>query len=375
MITIEKTILAGALKLLSPVAAVRGPLPVLEHLKIEPARPGRILICATNLEQTLSLSVEAECAEEFPPFLVPARKLCSIISVAEGHTVEMVPAEKCITVKSGLAVYQLETIAEEFPEPDEQKEPRFYVLRAEALLSALNMVRHAQSRDESRPVLCGTCLELPEDPQEDSFLAVATDGRRLAYAQAGAEQPQPLKPVLPAPAVDELCRVLACGLEETETVQVSISKVNAVFSVGGGRLTTKLLEGGYPAWRQVIPAPAGYGAVQVNRGELLNKIQQVRVMLADQSAAVQLRFAEDGITLVADEAGAGRAEGMLQFSGGLEAEIACNPVFLSEALKASGAAEAEIRILDAMSPILIRNAGAIRLEQVVMPIRVKGAGK
>jgi DNA polymerase-3 subunit beta len=166
-------------------------------------------------------------------------------------------------------------------------------LDAGAFSDALRQVVSAASKDEGRPVLTGVLLAA----ENDGLRLVATDSYRLAVRDLpgvsvlGAEQ----RVLVPARALNELQRVLSDGPEVT----LRIGENDATFEIGGTRLSTRLIPGDFPNYRQLIP-PSHPNLLTVNRGELLDAIRRMKILARDTStttSVLRLKISADSLQL------------------------------------------------------------------------------
>ena len=359
-----KSELSEALKLLMPIVPSRSTVPVLGSLHVGPgSSPCTVNISATNMEQNVSVETACE-ADGDQAFLIPARKLSSIVSAAKSEFIEISAGKKTVEIKCGASAFTLDTLpAEDFPEEGLSEAPNTIRIDSLDLLSLLTQTRHASSTDETRHILCGVNLEVGGG----TIAAIATDGRRLACCSIEAATPEAeIGLVLPSPAVNEICKMLTLAEEPGEVV-VEINSNRAAIRFNRVKLLTKLIDGNYPNWRHVVPA-GGEHTISLARADLLDTVNQVRIMCdADASLAVHLAFSKGFVQLSTEAGGVGRAEGLLQFNNGFELAISCSPQFLADALKATDADEMEFILSDSISPILLKSGP---LTQVIMPIRV-----
>lgn len=360
-----KAELAEALKICGPVVPARSTIPAFSALQFT-AEQGEVAVVANNGEQAICtrLSVEGITGDEAPSgtLLVPAARLTAIINAAEGEmlTIESTDPE---TVKIHIlgSTFELDTLPPEgFPAlPSSESEA--LELDAVQLHRALSQVQHAQSTDDSRAILNGVMLSVGQG----HLHAVATDGRRLALATPGTvDDPDARQVVLPSAAVREICKVIA--IEDPETALIKINSAIIAIELGSTTLFTKMVAGNFPNYKQVIPASSTH-EIAINRAALLNKVNQVRIIVAaDAALAIRMEFSESGVALKANAAEVGRAEGLMQFSAGFQMEMALNPGFLAQALKATNADEISFHLTDALSPIVIKTTDLL---QVIMPVR------
>jgi DNA polymerase-3 subunit beta len=236
-------------------------------------------------------------------------------------------------------------------------------LPADAFGDALRQVVRAASTDESRPILTGVLFTT-----EDSALRlVATDSYRLAVRDVpgvsvlAADQ----KVLVPSRALNELVRVLPASGEIT----LRLGEREATFDVGEARLTTRLIEGEFPNYRQLIPSSYP-NRVTVAREALLDGIRRVK-LLARDATPIRLGLSKETLDLTAVAQDVGNAAETLdaQYEGE-EMTVAFNPEYLSAGVDAVAGDDVQLETLDALKPAVLRAPGDAALLYLLMPVRV-----
>jgi DNA polymerase-3 subunit beta len=195
---------------------------------------------------------------------------------------------------------------------------------------------------------------------------VATDGRRLAMVDADLEFPASHETdvIIPTKAVQELQRLLGDAGE----VIVKLSDSQISFAIGDSLLASKLIEGNYPNYRQVIPGDSNERVV-IGREALLETVRRVSLLSSDKSNSVKLVFSENHIEVTANSPDVGEAqESMDVIYQGPPMQIAFNPEFLQAPLRALDTNDVYLDLIDEMSPGVLRIEGSFLY--VLMPMRV-----
>jgi DNA polymerase-3 subunit beta len=217
--------------------------------------------------------------------------------------------------------------AEEFPPIPEFKEQSTIRMEQIKVKSMLRRTAYAVSIDENRYVLNGLFLSF----REKKLTMVATDGRRLALAEEEVEQTQekPLEIIVPTKAIQELSRQLG---EEGE-IEIRITENQASFSMGKEKeeetvVVTKLVEGAYPNYKQVIPSESKH-RVTLDKEELLHAVRRAEIMTSDKSNSVKMTFTENTLKLTANTPEVGESQETIAINySGEETSIAFNPQYL-----------------------------------------------
>lgn len=246
---IEATVKAvsDALKLAGRACPGSAALPVLGYVLIEATEAGLQLVC-TNLDQTMAVTCEAVRIDGDGSVCLPLNRLLAILATQYGEFALEVDDKALATLRTKTANYTLQGhAADEFPARP-AFEGKAAAVRESDLLGVLTRVAPAMSTDAKRYVLNGVLIEC----QKRAVNVVATDGRRLHVEPLKGVQFGAVRAIVPGPAVRQLCRALASSDED---VRIEIADGWASFAGAEWTLTTKLIEGTYPNWRQVVPSP------------------------------------------------------------------------------------------------------------------------
>jgi DNA polymerase III subunit beta len=236
-------------------------------------------------------------------------------------------------------------------------------LPAAAFGEALRQVVRAASTDEARPILTGVLLAA----EDDGLRMVATDSYRLAVRDLpgqqalGADQ----KVLVPGRALSEVQRLVGNGEELT----MRLGDRDATFEVGGTVLSTRLIDGDFPNYRQLIP-PSHPNTLTVSRDALLEAIRRVK-LLARDATPIRLQLAAETLRLTAITPDVGNATEELDatYEGG-ELTIAFNPDYLAAGVEACTGEEITLHVQDALKPAVVRGAGVADYLYLLMPVRV-----
>lgn len=277
-----------------------------------------------------------------------------------------------LTPKSGH--YQVRAMgAEEFPELPVIENAQPLELTTAALIEGLKGSLFATSGDETKQVLTGVHLKLTQDTLEFA----ATDGHRLAVVETMNERPlggsDEIEVTVPAKALRELERMLAHSASSDEPVALYLDQGQVVFEWQQQRLTSRTLEGQYPAYRQLIPRQFAR-EVTLERRQFLSTLERIAVLADQKNNIVKLTI--DGgaqqITLSceAQEMGSGRESMPAQISGE-DIEIAFNVKYLMEGLKALPSSEIQMHLNQNLTPVIFTPLGGLKMTYLAMPVQLR----
>lgn len=369
-ITIQKQSLVAALAKTQSVSSARSTLPILSTVLIQ-ATDGKTQFTGTDLDIAIQCWADANATAKGEVAL-PSRRLYDIARVlVEGDVSIEVDQKHCATIRSGPSLFKLMGMAPtEFPTlPVLSKECPSITVPQAVLRSMLQAVEHAISVDETRFVLCGVLFSV----EKDKLQAVATDGRRLAVKDETAPENVQrstsniqLSTILPSSLVSHLLRELG----DTADVTISLSPSHVQFQLFGGTcITSKLIEGVFPNWKQVLPSESKHD-IAVNREAITTVLRRVSLMINEKINSVNLVFAKNELTISANSPDVGGACESLavKFTAPKPLSIAFNPQYLIEAIHGATADDVTLHLVDELSPLRVTAADGY--SAVVMPMRM-----
>lgn len=365
-VTIAKDELIAGLQAVQNVVSTRTTLPILSNVLLK-AADGRLHLTATDLDVTVTSAVSAR-VETAGATTIPVKRFFSIVRELQAPDVELKTDDRhATTLQAGASLYKINGIsAEEFPPAPKFPEGEQVTLPQEKVKGMLKRTSIAISLDESRYVLNGVFMSFAPD----KLTMVATDGRRLSMAEEelGGEGGAKGEIIVPTKAVNELNRLLQGSGE----VELRFTENQAMFQLksdGGPSVTliSKLVEGNYPNYRQVIPTETKE-RVPLSREELLSALRRAEIMTNDKSNSVKLTFSKNNLAITANtpEVGEGREAIAINYKGP-DIAIAFNPGYLMEPLKVLEDDEVYMELNDELSPGVLRINGPFLY--VLMPMR------
>ncbi len=359
---ISKEAFLDGLQKVQHVVSSRTTLPILSNVLLV-ARDGRLQFTTTDLDVGITGSVEATIEKEGATTL-PAKRLVSIVRELPASEVEVsVDAKNHASIRSGPSFFKIIGLGEaEFPPLPDFANAKEFKIPQNVLRDGLRKTAYAISTDETRYVLNGIFTSF----RDGKMTLVATDGRRLAMVDADLEFPASHETdvIIPTKAVQELQRLLG----DAGDVIVRLSESQISFSIGDSLLCSKLIEGNYPNYRQVIPGDSNERVV-ISREALLETVRRVSLLSSDKSNSVKLVFSENRIEVTANSPDVGEAqESMDVIYQGPPMQIAFNPEFLQAPLRNLDTNDVYLDLIDEMSPGVLRIEGTFLY--VLMPMRV-----
>jgi DNA polymerase-3 subunit beta len=365
-LTTKREELVSKLSIVSRAVSTRAATQALSGVLLTAAE-GKVTLTATDLDLGLRTAVDAEVESE-GQVLLPGRLFAEVArSLADSAVeIETREAERDVEIRSGSSSFHLRTLpAEDFPKLPQPGEETTLKIPAPALGASIDLVARAASRDDMRPVLTGVFVS----GSGTEMTMVATDSYRLAVKRTllEAELGGEIEANIPARALRELGRILST--EGADEAVVTLLPNQAVFEAGSILLTTRLIDGQFPNYRQLLPESYEHD-VRLPRSDFLDVVRRVS-QLAQRNAPLRLAFQPGELTVAAETPDVGDAvETMPAAFEGEALEIGFNPEFLREGIESIEGDEVMLRLISPLRPGLMQPVDNEDFRYLVMPIRL-----
>jgi DNA polymerase III subunit beta len=359
----ERDLLVEALSTAGRATAGRGgALPVLSGLRLE-LSGDHLTVVGTDLDLTITVKAEVSGVAD-GVIVAPGRLVTDIVRALEPGVVSLEADEDDLRITSGRSQFSVRTHpAGDFPRlPAPSGEE--LTLPVEGLADALRQVVRAASNEESRPILTGVLMAA----EGEGLRLVSTDSYRLAVRDLagigilGADQ----RVLVPSRALNELGRLLAGSGE----VALRLGEHDATFTIGSIAVTTRLIEGEFPNYRQLIPSSYP-NKLTIAREALLDAVRRVKLLARDPTTPVRIDLRPDGIqlTVVTNDWGTATEDVDAKYEG-VEMKVAFNPAYLIDGVEAIGGEEVVLSTLDSLKPATLRPTEGDDYLYLLMPVRV-----
>ncbi|MDR2420221.1 MAG: DNA polymerase III subunit beta [Puniceicoccales bacterium] len=374
--TISKNAFSDGLQQVLHAVSLRASLPILSHVKLD-VRENNVTLTTTNLDLGIQCHMTAMVEAE-GSIALPVKKLATIVKALPGQEVSVEESSKShIILRSGAATFKIGGLGvEEFPKLPLFAEAHELRFEQSELREMLRKVSYAQSHDENRYLLNGVFFSF-----EDRMLRlVATDGRRLALVCKAIESEVSSFPsiILPAKTVAELERLLDHGKyvamkfnEKQVSFDIAVDVVDEkeLTLEGSIELISKVVEGHYPNYRQVLPSSAEH-RIKIDRELLGETVQRVALVASEKNYSVCLRMADHMLEVSAKSSEYGEAHESFAINyDETPVEIAFNPQFLTEPLRILQSDDVFFEFKDEMSPGVLKTLDDFIC--VIMPLRLR----
>ena len=355
------------------VVASRSTMPILSNVLIE-AEEGHISLTTTNLDLGIRCRIKAEVSDT-GSITLPVRKLATIVKELPVNEVFLETSKKNqVKITSGGSLFKIMGISsEEFPPLPTFENRKVFDLSQEEIVNMLKSVSYAQSTDENRYILNGVYFKFADE----KLTLVATDGRRLGLTGLDLEvsEENTGSLILPAKTVAELERLMGKG----EKVSIAFNDRQAAFEIGLDEagdsglvdhlyLVSKIVEGNYPNYRQVIPKETEH-RVKIERELMLECVHRAALVTSDKSNSVKIKISKNLLEISGQSSEYGESHESIAIAyDGPEVQVAFNPQFLMEPLKALNKDEVFFEFKDELSPGLFKTLDNFIC--VIMPLRL-----
>ncbi len=357
----SKDQLLNGIQIVENVVSGKATLPILSNILIE-TKKDKIKLIATDLDIGISCEIPVEILEE-GGITIPAKRFVDIIrEMPSGNVTVHAKKNNQIDIEGENCRFKLMGLSrEEFPKFPEFKEKDVFQIEQKILKDMLRLTSFSVSHEESRYVLNGVLLEIVDD----IIRIVATDGRRLAKIEKKTPNPshKEINVIIPIKAVQEILR----NLKEEGMASFVVSANQVLFDIDGTVIATRIIEGEFPNYNQVIPAPSN-NRVSMDTQALLSSIRRANLLSTPDFQAVKFEIFKDKMVVskTTPDVGESREEIPIQY-GGAEMVVGFNPHLLIDFLKNINEQNINMELSGADKPAVMRMGDYLYL---ALPMRI-----
>lgn len=354
------------------VVGSKATMPILSNVLIE-AEKDQISLTTTNLDLGIRCKIKAD-VKETGAVTLPVKRLTTIVRELPNVdvTFDASPNHQ-VKLASGGSNFRIMGIGkEEFPPLPEFGDEKAFTLEQAELTTMLKSVAYAQSSDETRYILNGVYFNF----KDGKLSLVATDGRRLALVAKEMDVPAESSGaiILPAKTVGELTRLLDKG----EKLKINFNDRRAAFQISTDKdssglvdsvyLYSKVVEGNYPNYQQVVPKET-HQRIKLERELFLQCVHRAALVCSEKSNSVKIKLSSNLLEITAQSPDFGEAhESMAIGYSGPELQVAFNPAFIMDPLRALAKDEIFFELKDDVSPGVFKTLDSFLC--VIMPVRL-----
>jgi DNA polymerase-3 subunit beta len=363
---IQKDAIQNALQSIQGIVDKKTTMPILSHFLLKVNETASLM--ATDLDIALKGPLEAEI-KKAGSLCIPARKLFEIVRELAGDIMLEAQDNNWLKVTSGKSTFKLMCLPEEdYPALPEVNRSEALTVKAETLKHMIEKTVYATGESDTRYTLNGLLLHITPQKENTEFKMVGTDGHRLSVIAMELEQKleEEKKLILPKKAALELKKLTEA---HTGEITVYLDKNHIFFSTDSIVLTSRLIEGTYPNYEQVIPK-GNDKEVVVEKVPFLKALRRTSIMSRERTNSVRLDLEEGKITLISmnPDIGEAREEIAADYKGE-QMTIGYNARYLMDILNAMEGESVLLKLQEPLSPTLLFEAGNSDYTCVVMPMR------
>lgn len=369
---IKKEDLYNGIKTVERATSSRALQPVLLNILFETIDKSTVKLVATDLDLTVITHVDAQVEEE-GSITLPAKTINEIVSKLGNKliTFEMAPETNTVNITCQNSKFDIIGIsANEFP-PEvynvETFDKNCMEIEIKPLTKAVGQAGFAAASYETSNLLSGIVCDI----QNEMLEIASTDGNRLARVREKIKNPEGKSQqlIIPSKALNEFIRI--SSFIEEEAVKIYTEKTKIIFKSEKTILISRLLEGQFPKYNQLIPAESPKVAV-VNVSQLISALERVAIMVNEKTCIVKMDFSNNVLKLTADAPDAGKSEEELAINYNFEdLSIAFNYKFVLEALKNLDCEEVNIGLNTSLSATVIKPNNDIDFVCLIMPVQIR----
>jgi DNA polymerase-3 subunit beta len=348
--------------------STRSSIQTLSGVMIREAEGGGVELQATDMEIGVRVKVDAEVESGANPVVLPGRLLLDVVRSLPNDdlALEYRSQTQDVEIVSGTARFHLRTLpTEDFPKLPERDDAQTISVPAQAFIETVTRVGRAASRDEARPHLTGVLVSA----SGNELRMVATDSYRLAVKETKLESALSgdLEVNVPVRALQELTRIAAA--DGVDAIEVTAKENQVVFRAGDVVLSSRLIEGRFPNYKQLLPESYEH-ELRLSRSELLDVVKRISLM-AQKNAPLRMKFEDGALEVSAETPDIGEARESLPAPfKGETLEIGFNPEFLQDGLDSAESDELIFKLISPHRPGLIQSGDDGGFIYLVMPVRL-----
>ncbi|MBI3357600.1 MAG: DNA polymerase III subunit beta [Nitrospirae bacterium] len=356
------------------VVEKRNTMPILSNILLEAKQEGAEIV-ATDLEIGMRGLYKATVLKT-GGVTISARKLFEIIKELPSGEIELTAGDNnWTTIQAGKSQFKVVGLpSAEYPALPAIEREGLTPLSGDGLLELIRKTLFAAGDNDARYILNGLLVTLVTTDKKTALRLVGTDGHRLAVAEqevgkAGSKgAPQEIKAIIPKKAAQEMRRLLEEGGDGEPLI--GFTKNLMIFRKSGLLLTSRLMEGNYPNYQQVIPKEGGK-KISVNRVDLESALRRVSVLSKEKASAVKVSFASGKMTLFSSSPDYGEATEELPARYEGEAlNTGFNARYLLDVFSVMDGESISLQMETPLSPCLIQESESPGFKCVVMPIKI-----
>jgi DNA polymerase III subunit beta len=366
----SKNDLLTGLQIVLPAVSQKSSLPVLSNILFTVQDNGKVKLSSTDLEIGITTNINAEVIKSGGA-TIPAKRLADIVREVNSEDITISANQDAnIEIHGGTSHFSIMGLpVEDFPVmPEFDKTDGSFTVSKELLKTMIRKTAFAVSYDETRYVLNGVFLEI----EKGIINMVATDGRRLSLVTnsiTSLDKKIKTAVIIPTKTINEIMKVLS--LIENDSIEVGIKDNQIAFKFGENIMISRIIEGNFPNYDQVIPKKHDI-TITLPKDDFLSITRRVSLLATDKMNSVKYSFGKDKLKVSASTQGIGQAEDEMTINyAGPEINIAYNPSFIIDILRNIEDKDVNLEISSELNPGVIKPIEDRSHLCVVMPMKLQ----
>lgn len=356
----NKNLLLSSINIVQKAVPSKTTLPILEGILFM-AKNGKLTLTSTDLELSIETTIDVDVIEQ-GSLVVSSRIIGEIARKLPDSDVEIEKKENFIYIKSENSQFKiLELNQEEFPQLPSVSKDEGFSISCFTLKEMIKQTIFSVSNDEIRPILTGALMEV----QENKFTMVALDGFRMAVKCCEILNDTNIKAVIPGKTLQELGKLLN---DSEDKVNIFISKNQILFQTEDTTIISRLLEGEFINYNQLIPEEYKI-KIRLEREKLLDSCERAALFARDSNNTILFEINDDIMNIRSNSESGDVHEELQIIKEGEDLEIAFNPRYFIEALKVINTDEITVEFTTNVSPSIIKTVKDNSFLYLVLPVR------
>ena len=372
-ISVSKDEMQEKLANIQNIVEKKNTMPILSHFLLNAGKKGSYII-ATDIETALKEPLDVTVEKE-GKICIPARKLFEIVREVDGDLSFETIDEQWLRVRAGASDFRLACLPHSdfpaWPSALGAGDIEEVTIHGSLLMEMIEKTLYSAGESDTRYTLNG--LLFHAKPQDKSLTVVGTDGHRLALIirQMDSEVKEEKRIIIPRKAVSELRRFLTSSDDkETSEVKISIGEKHLLFSVAKIQFLTRLIDGSYPNYENVIPK-SNEKKMSIGKDTFSKVLRRVSVMSKERASAVRFDLEGDKLTISSSSPDIGEAkeEVAIDYKDD-KLSLGFNARYMLDVLGAMTSEKVVLELQDPLSPVLVKEDGSEDYKCVIMPMRI-----
>jgi len=358
---VQKGNLVNVIQIVQNVITSKSALPILSNILIE-TQSNVLRLTATDLDIGITCAIPVDIQEQ-GAITVPAKRFSDIIKEFPLDVISIATKKNNqVNIDSDMCQFKIMGLAkEDFPRLPEFKDKKVIKIDQGVFKQMLSLTSFAVSLDETRYVLNGILLKI----NKGVLTLVSTDGKRLAIAERKLtiDTDLEISIIVPIKTIHELNR----NLKDEGELSFVVGNNQALFDLGEVAIVSRLIEGEFPDYKQVVPAPSD-NKMKVDRNQFLLAVKRAALLATPDYQAVKLEIFKNKLVIskATPDVGEFHEELAVEYQG-KELVIGFNPIYLMDILKHLNEDTVNLELTDGEKPGVIRFSGYV---YIVLPMRL-----